>query len=162
MNDKLKYSKGLLRIFLGWLLLWAFLDKVFGWGFTTVADKSWLEGTSPTLGFLKFGSSGPFKEIFQTMAGQPIVDWLFMLGLLLIGVALILGIASRLATFGGSVMFALMYLAVLPPEHNPLIDEHIIYILILLGLYTDEAGNHWGLGRKWQQWPLVKNHPWLK
>lgn len=162
MKDKLKYSKGLLRIFLGWLLLWAFLDKVFGLGFTTEADKSWLSGTSPTLGFLKFGSSGPFKEIFQAMAGQPLVDWLFMLGLLFVGLALILGIASRLATLGGSLMFALMYLAVLPPEHNPLIDEHIIYILILMGLYIDEAGNTLGLGQKWQKCPLVKNNPWLK
>ncbi|OGY94346.1 MAG: hypothetical protein A2406_02940 [Candidatus Komeilibacteria bacterium RIFOXYC1_FULL_37_11] len=162
MKDKLKYSKGLLRIFLGWLLLWAFLDKVFGLSFTTEADKSWLGGTSPTLGFLKFGSSGPFKEIFQAMAGQPLVDWLFMLGLLFIGLALILGIASRLATLGGAMMFALMYLAVLPPEHNPLVDEHIIYILILMGLYIDEAGNNLGLGQQWQKCPLVKNNPWLK
>lgn len=162
MKDKLKYSKGLLRIFLGWLMLWAFLDKVFGLGFGTEADKSWLAGTSPTLGFLKFGSSGPFKEIFQAMAGQPLVDWLFMLGLLFVGLALILGITSFLATLGGSIMFALMYLAVLPPEHNPLIDEHILYILILIVLYIDEAGNNLGLGEKWSKSKLVKKYAWLK
>lgn len=162
MKDKLKHSKGLLRILLGWIFLWAFLDKVFGLGFSTDAEKSWLAGTSPTLGFLKFGSQGPIAPFYQAIAGQPLVDWLFMLGLLLLGVALMLGIASKLATVGGSIMLLLMYLAVLPPEHNPLIDEHIIYILILCGLYINEAKYSMGLAKKWEKLNLVKKYSWLK
>ncbi|MFA6307285.1 MAG: hypothetical protein WCS88_01145 [Patescibacteria group bacterium] len=162
MKDKLKYSKGLLRIILGWIFLWAFWDKVFGLGFATEADKSWLNGTSPTSGFLKFSTSGPFADIFQSMAGNPLIDWLFMLGLLLLGSALILGIASKLTTIGGSIMLALMYLAAIPPEHNPLVDEHIIYILILFGFYIDETNHSLGFGKKWEKCKLVKKYPILQ
>ena len=79
--------RGMARLALGWVFLWAFFDKVFGLGFTTAADKSWLDGTSPTMGFLKFGSKGPFAPFFHMMAGSPIIDWLFMMGLLLIGLS---------------------------------------------------------------------------
>src|SRR3989338_9243781 len=91
----------LLRIGMGIIFLWAFIDKVFGLGFSTLPGKAWLDGVSPTLGFLKFGSSGPFAPIFQGMAGSGIIDWLFMLGLLLVGLCLILGVGMRIAGCGG-------------------------------------------------------------
>ncbi|MER7365496.1 hypothetical protein ABT353_22580, partial [Nonomuraea wenchangensis] len=40
------------RISIGWVFLWAFLDKTFGWGFATPAAKAWINGGSPTTGFL--------------------------------------------------------------------------------------------------------------
>ena len=49
---------GILRLALGWIFLWAFLDKVFGLGFATTPEKSWINGVSPTYGFLKFGTTG--------------------------------------------------------------------------------------------------------
>lgn len=162
MQDKLKYIKGLLRLAMGWIFLWSFLDKVFGLGFATPTDKSWLAGTSPTLGMLKFGTSGPFKEVFQAIAGLQIIDWLFMLGLLLVGIALILGIANKLATTGGIIILLLIYLSILPPEHNPLIDEHIIYILILLLLYANGATYSLGFGKRWEEIKIVKKYPNLK
>jgi thiosulfate dehydrogenase [quinone] large subunit len=45
---------GLARIGLGWTFLWAFADKLWGLGFSTLPEKSWLAGASPTTGFLKF------------------------------------------------------------------------------------------------------------
>ena len=83
-NFKSQYVWGVLRLLLGWTFLWAFVDKLFGLGFNTVADKSWLDGVSPTFGFLKFGTKGPFASLYQSLAGNPVVDWLFMMGLLLI------------------------------------------------------------------------------
>lgn len=150
------YVWALLRIFLGFIFLWAFLDKLFGLGFSTVPDKSWLMGGSPTSGFLKMGTHGPFASIFQSMAGNPLVDWLFMLGLLLIGLALILGIGLKIAGYSGSLLLLLMWMAAFPPKTNPVIDEHIIYILILLGLTTTPE-NHW-----WSKTKLVKKYPILK
>ncbi|MEV4569763.1 hypothetical protein AB0K12_38895 [Nonomuraea sp. NPDC049419] len=41
------------RIAIGWIFLWAFLDKTFGWGFATPSDRAWIAGGSPTTGFLK-------------------------------------------------------------------------------------------------------------
>jgi thiosulfate dehydrogenase (quinone) large subunit len=162
MQNFIHYIRGILRIAMGWIFLWAFIDKVFGLGFATAADKSWLAGNSPTVGFLKFGTTGPFSGLFQAIAGNAIVDWAFMLGLLLIGLALILGIAMKLAAIGGTIMMLLMYLAVLLPEHNPIIDEHLIYALVLIGLYLNKAGNHWGLGSWWSNTSLVQKYPCLR
>ena len=67
---------------MGLIFLWAFIDKVFGLGFATTADKSWIAGGSPTTGFLQFGVHGPFAGFYHSLSGIPIVDVLFMLGLL--------------------------------------------------------------------------------
>ena len=121
----------LIRIALGWIFFWAFLDKLFGLGLATEAGKAWLAGGSPTSGFLLHATQGPFAGVFQALANQPVVDWLFMLGLLGIGLALIFKQQMKLATRSGMLLMFLMWLAVLPPAHNPLIDDHIIYILVL-------------------------------
>src|SRR3989344_4887256 len=115
MSIKGQYFIASLRIGLGLIFLWSFFDKLFGLGFATASNKSWLAGTSPTFGFLKFGTHGPFKPIFESLAGNPVVDWLFMLGLLSVGTALVLGIARKIATLSGTLMLFLMWLAVFPP-----------------------------------------------
>lgn len=160
MNDsKMKYVWVALRIAMGWLFLWPFLDKVFGLGFATPPDGAWIRGGSPTFGFLNFGTSGPFAPIFQSLAGNPIVDFAFMMGLLLIGLSLILGIGVRIAGFSGAVLVLLMWLAYLPPEHNPLIDEHVIYAVLLVGLALVRAGQWFGLGSRvskmWRSAPAL-------
>lgn len=162
MENAKKYVWGLLRIFMGWIFLWPFLDKLFGWGFATEPDKAWLAGASPTYGFLKFGTHGPLAGIFQNMAGNAFVDWLFMLGLLLIGLALILGIGVKIAAKAGSLMLLFMWLAALPPEHNPIIDDHIIYILVLLSLKLNHAGDYLGFGKQWSNTTLVQKYKILR
>lgn len=153
---------GLLRISLGWTFFWAFIDKLFGLGFTTASDKAWLAGGSPTFGFLKFAAKGPFAEFYQSLAGSVVVDWLFMMGLLGVGLALMLGIAVRVAAVSGIAMMLLMFTAVLPPEHNPIVDEHIIYALVLVSFLYLPVGSKWGLGSKWSRLSLVQKMPWLK
>jgi len=140
-----------LRIGMGLIFLWAFFDKVFGLGFATTAENAWLNGGSPTAGFLNFATKGPFAEIFQSIAGNIFVDWLFMLGLLCIGISLTLGIFVKLGSFSGGVMLLLMYLAVIPPEHHPVLDDHIIYILVMIGLFYSDAGKTWGLERRFSR-----------
>lgn len=152
---------GLLRIAFGFIFFWAFIDKVFGLGFATTAEKAWLNGGSPTLGFLKMAAKGPFASLYHGMAGMPLVDWLFMLGLLGIGAALILGIGMRIACYSGAVFVILLYSAVLPPANNPILDEHIIYFFLFLLLNTNNAGNHLGFGAQWKGTTLVKRYPFL-
>ncbi len=147
---------------MGWLLLWAFVDKLWGLGFSTEAGKTWLDGVSPTLGFLKFGTSGPLASFYQGLAGQAWVDWLYMIGLAAMGVALILGIGVRIAGFAGALFMLLLYGAVLPKEHNPFLDEHLVYILVLIGLALSRSGHALGLGRWWSQTALVKRFPFLE
>jgi thiosulfate dehydrogenase (quinone) large subunit len=153
---------GILRIFMGWIFLWPFIDKLFGLGFATEAGKGWINGGSPTTGFLSFATKGPFASLFQSLAGSAIVDWLFMLGLLLIGVSLILGIFNKLAAYSGTLMLLFMYFAVLPPEHNPIIDDHIIYSIILLVLLHFKAGNYLGLGKKWSKNKFVRKNKFFE
>ncbi len=150
-----------LRLGLGLIFLWAFVDKLFGLGFTTAASKSWLGGTSPTSGFLQFGTQGPLATLFQSLSGSIIIDWLFMLGLVAIGLALTLGVALRLARLGGIAMMLLIYAAIFPPEHHPFIDEHIVYVFVLALLPTVQAGHTWGLGGWWGSTALVRRFPLL-
>ena len=147
---------GLTRLSLGWVFLWAFLDKTFGLGHETAKADAWINGGSPTFGFLNFGAAGPFKGVYNDIAGQGWADWLFMIGLAGIGIALILGIAMNIAAFSGAVMMVLMWTAVLPPENNPFMDDHLIYGAVLVLLALLGAGRYLGLGAYWERLPLVK------
>lgn len=129
--NKQKIVFTLLRVSMGFIFLWAFLDKTFGLGFATTSSKAWINGGSPTTGFLSSAVKGPFAEFFQSLAGVVAVDWLFMLGLLFIGATLLLNRYIKWGCAAGMLMMALMYLALLFPENNPVVDDHIIYILVL-------------------------------
>ena len=134
VTSALRYSMGL-------IFLWAFIDKTFGLGFATKSASAWIAGGSPTYGFLTFAAKGPLAGFFQGLAGVPLVDWAFMLGLLFVGGTLLANKFVRWGALAGSAMLALMYLALLLPENNPLIDDHIIYILVLahVALHSDRS-----------------------
>lgn len=143
------------RVVLGWIFLWAFVDKMWGLGFATKSGQGWIDGISPTEGFLKFGVTETFGNFFHVLAGNVWVDWLFMIGLLGIGLALMLGVAVRIATISGIVMMLLMYAALFPSVHNPLIDEHIVYAVLLWGIYINR---HEGSARWWRKLRLVATY----
>lgn len=172
-NERAMKIWGVTRISLGFIFLWAFFDKLIGLGFATCRDKAtdvvsvmcdsaWLQGGSPTFGFLNFGTSGPFADFFQSMAGNTLVDWLFMIGLLGIGLALILGIGMRIATYSGALMMVLMYLAAMPSANNPIIDDHIVYALVLFGLLAQDENQKYGFGSSWRKLDIVKKYPILR
>ncbi|MEJ7773243.1 MAG: hypothetical protein WKF72_00415 [Nocardioidaceae bacterium] len=167
------YALGALRIVIGWTFLWAFFDKLLALGFGTgrnpetgVVDRfgaeAWINGGSPTEGFLAFGAKGPFKGFYNSIAGDSWANWGFMLGLLAIGVALTLGIAMRLAVGAGALMYLLMWTVALAPENNPIVDAHVIGALavIVLGLFG--AGHYLGLGSWWGKQSTVEKFPILK
>lgn len=162
MVKKEQWIWALLRIALGLIFFWAFIDKVFGLGFATASDKSWLLGVSPTEGFLRFGTQGPFAAVYQSVAGSVVVDWLFMVGLLLIGLSLLLGVGMRVAGYSGALLMVLMWTAVLPPEHHPFLDEHIVYGIVLIGLTFVKAGHVFGFGKWWSKTKLVKKYRFLE
>lgn len=151
-----------LRISLGLIFLWAFFDKIFGLGFATASGKSWLDGVSPTLGFLKFGTTGPLSQLYKGLAGNLLVDWLFMFGLLGIGFSLIVGIGLRIAGYSGALLMLLLWSSMLPPKNHPFLDEHIIYSLVLLIVANGNMGKTLGLGNWWSEINLVKKYTFLK
>jgi thiosulfate dehydrogenase (quinone) large subunit len=166
-----------LRIVFGLTFLWAFFDKLLALGFSTGAvvndqgaktgidffgKDAWIHGGNPTLGFLKFGASGPFKGFYNAIAGEAWVNVAFMAGLLAIGIALTFGIAMRLGTIAGFVMYLMMWTVALWPATNPVLDEHILGALSMLVLGLTLAGNTWGAGKAWAKTELVQRFPILR
>jgi thiosulfate dehydrogenase [quinone] large subunit len=159
-------SLAVLRIATGFIFLWAFLDKTFGLGFSTASAASWINGGKPSQGFLNSPAVvGPLKPFFAAIA-SPASDVLFMLGMLAIGVAVILGIGLRVSAVAGTVILIFMYLAEWPfaanaGSTNPLVDYHIIYALSLITAALLFEGDTWGLGRSWKRLSIVQKHRWL-
>jgi thiosulfate dehydrogenase [quinone] large subunit len=162
-----------LRIGIGLVFVWAFLDKTFGLGYATPGERAWLNGGSPTKGFLGGLDHGPFASMFQSWAGAAWADWLFMLGLAGIGIAVVLGIGLRIAAVSGTLMMLLMWAAEWPLARftdageptmstNPVLDYHILYALVLIVVAVTAAGNTWGFGRYWANLDFVKRNPWLR
>ncbi|WP_231600608.1 MULTISPECIES: DoxX family protein [unclassified Salinibacterium] len=155
-----------LRLATGFLFLWAFLDKTFGLGFSTPAERAWINGGGPSQGFLTGDAVvGPLKPAFAAIA-SPASDILFMLGMIGIGVAVMLGIGLRISAVAGTIMMLLMYLAEWPfaanaGSTNPLVDYHIIYALALITIAVLSAGDTWGVGRAWKRLSIVQKMPWL-
>jgi thiosulfate dehydrogenase (quinone) large subunit len=150
---------GIVRILLGSVFLWSFLDKTFGL-YATAPGESWLAGNSPTSGYL--GSvDGTFGGVFNAMAGQAWVDWSFMLGMGLVGAALVLGVGLRLAAVGAVALMGTLYLSSLPLENNPVVDEHLIYAVLAVALASIRAGDTLGAGRWWSSLAVVRNNRWL-
>lgn len=149
------------RIIIGWTFLWAFIDKLFGLGFATPAERAWLSGGTPAQGFIK-GIESPFRDFFQIFA-NPFGDVLFMAGLLGIGVAMIVGAGLRLAAVTGTLLLLFMYLAQLPLSvggTNPITDSHWIEAAMLIIAASTLAGDTWGVGRWWAG--VIGDRAWLR
>ena len=149
------------RILIGWVFLWAFLDKTFGLGFATPAERAWITGGTPAQGYIN-GIEGPFHGFFQIFA-NPFGDVLFMAGLLGIGVAMILGAGLRLAAVTGTLLMFFMYLAAIPVSvggTNPITDSHWIEAAVLIISAVTLSGDTWGLGKWWAG--VIGNNTWLR
>jgi thiosulfate dehydrogenase [quinone] large subunit len=164
-----------LRLGFGLTFLWAFFDKLLALGYATgknaetgavdyFGPDAWVNDGSPTFGFLNFGVSedNPFHGTFTSIAGDAWADWLFMLGLLGIGLALTFGVGMRLAAVSGAVLYLLMWVASWPLENNPVLDDHLLGAFTVVVLAVTLAGDTWGLGRAWAKTNLVRRFPVLR
>ena len=163
-----------LRLGFGLTFLWAFLDKLLALGFATgvngetgAVDRfgpdAWIHGGSPTTGFLKSVDPGNwFHGFFTGMAGSAWADWLFMIGLAGIGLALTLGIGMRIAAATGALLYAFMWAASFPLANNPVIDDHVIGAVTVIALALVLAGDEWGFGQRWARTSLVRRYGWLR
>lgn len=109
----------MLRAVVGLGFLFAGLDKFLMWASNGVPFTA--------KGFLQFGSTGawlgsdpkavvnPTHAFWVSIAGNPglmsIIDTLVVFGECAVGIALILGLATRFAGLAGAVMMALFYVA---------------------------------------------------
>jgi thiosulfate dehydrogenase [quinone] large subunit len=152
---------GITRIALGFVFLWAFLDHLIGFGRSTPAAQSWLNGGSPVRDYL-LSVHGTFAAFFNDLARQAWTEPLYEVGLAAIGVALILGMGMRVAACTGGVLLIMMWLSALPVTHGPILDEHLIYTLAIAGLALANAGDTLGLGTWWSRRWVVRRIPVLR
>lgn len=161
----------LLRLSIGFVFLWAFLDKFFGLGYATPSAGAWIRGGSPTRGFLSNVDVGPFQSAFNAIAGTWWADTLFMLGLLGVGLAVMLGVFMNVSAIAGSLLMVLMWVAEWPlaqftssgeltRSSNPFMDYHLIYALVLIVLAVIGAGRYFGIAPWWAR--VTGGKAWLR
>jgi len=157
-HTAIAYAIVFLRVALGWVFFQAGVQKIL--------NPEWTAA-----GYLTNVPEGnPLLSMWASFAGNPVIDFLNAWGAALLGICLILGLLVRWSAFWGAVMM-LFYWASgleggltqgLPVANGWIVDEHIIYALLLFGLGAIGAGRVLGLDRLVEQWPIVKNNSWLR
>ncbi|WP_150461923.1 hypothetical protein [Nesterenkonia ebinurensis] len=151
------YVLAVVRILIGFEFLWAFLDKTFGLTFNTPAGQGWIHGVSPTYGYLS--AERALDGVFEPLADLKIVEVLFMLGLLGVGIGLIAGIAVRISSLAAMAMLILMWAAAFPIATNPVVNYNLIQAVIVLVFPLVLAHQKLSLAGPWQK--LTAKAPWL-
>lgn len=144
----------LLRIAMAWVFLYAASHQVFepGWSAT---------------GFLAHTKT--FHGLFVLFTGPvmgPIVSFLVEYGHLLIGLSLLVGLATRASSIAAIALMILYWMAhmdfpFISNTNNFLVDEHIVYALVLGMLIVKHAGHVWGLDAWASRNTLVENNKLL-
>ena len=167
-------AAAILRLGIGFVYLWGFISQGFGlgytnqivnqsapsptevqyhWDFNYDADNGWITSGfkhSPTEGYVDNNTHGPLAPVVQNLP-TGLVDfmWIFAIGGL--GIALMLGICSRIAGWGGLILNLMIWFSVFPPSTNPVIDaEHFMFAFTIFLLMWLHASNYWGIGRWWR------------
>lgn len=143
-----------LRIALGWVMLYA--------GLTKVTNPAWTAE-----GYLKGAKT--FPELYAWFASPgilPFINFINEWGLTLLGVSLILGLFVRLSSLFGALLMLLYYLPALTFPFIKttafIVDEHIIYALVLLFFASAKAGRVWGLEKWCSGLPVCSKFPVIR
>lgn len=139
------------RLIMGWIFLWAFFDKLFGLGFSTPAERAWIRGGAPAQGYIG-GIEEPLAGFFQPLFLNAFGDWLFMIGLLGLGIALTLGIGLKVAAVAGTLLLTFMWISQFPPlmgGTNPITTSHWVEAAVVIISAVTLSGDTWGMGRWW-------------
>ena len=59
-------------------------------------------------------------------------------------------------------MYPFMYAAIMLPENNPIIDDHLVGAIVMVVLALTLAGDTWGLGKTWARTHLVRRFAFLR
>jgi len=118
----------ILRVAIGWHFLYEGIAKI-------------LQGNWTASGFL-LNTSGFFSGFYHWIANSPTIlqisDILNMYGLLLIGLALFIGMFSRVASLAGALLLTVYYFAY-PPFGNPMLNASDGHLFIVDKLFIETA-----------------------
>lgn len=161
VSNSFKVIFTILRIFIGWHLMYE--------GILKITDPAW------TSAAYLAGSNGPLSGLFQVILGSEFllktVDILNAWGLTLIGLGLILGHRTRFFGIAGALLLLMYYLAYppfigglggLPVEGNYLfIDKNLIEAMMLFGFAFFPKGFLYGLDQILLTWK-IRLHPFSR
>lgn len=154
MNKYQKIFLFLLRVSTGWLMFYA--------GITKILNPNW--SAAGYLGNAKTFSG--FYNWFLQPDMLPYTNFVNEWALTLLGVVLILGVFVRLGSILGAVLMLLYYFPVLQfpyiAPYSYIVDDHIIYALVLLVLASFKAGRYWGLENWCSNLPVCSKFPKLR
>lgn len=145
----------LLRVSMGALFFYA--------GITKVLNPNWTAA-----GYLKGAKTFPeLYNFFSQPNMLPITNFINEWGLTLLGASLLLGISVRLSSYLGALLMLLYYIPILKfpyaGANSFLVDQHIIFILVLLFLGEVKAGRiGWGLENWCSKLPICSKYPALR
>jgi thiosulfate dehydrogenase [quinone] large subunit len=135
----------LTRTGLGWLFFWA--------GITKVLNPAW-----SAAGYLD--NAKTFAGFYHWVASPailPVVNFVNAWGLTLLGISVILGVGMRISAPLGALLMMLYYFPILgfpyPNHHAFIVDEHIIYALLLLLLSALRESRVGGVGTWYKRLP---------
>ncbi len=141
MNTQTQVSFLFLRLTMGFLFLYAGLSKIM--------NPAW-----SAAGFLSGAKT--LAPLYHWLALPANIGWVNVLnewGLTLLGVSLILGIFVRLSSKLGIALMLLYYIPGLeglhPNPHALIIDEHIVYIAVLVLFASFRVGRFYGFDGWW-------------
>lgn len=153
------YAIVLMRVMMGWVM--------FQGGIVKVLDPEWTAA-----GFLQFAvpEGNPFMGMWANFAGNPLIDGLVAWGLTLTGIGLILGAFTRWNAFWAAFMMIMFWMAsltggfaeFLPLEHGWVVDDHLIYAIVLFGLGALGSGRILGVDAVIEKMDVVKENGFLK
>jgi uncharacterized membrane protein YphA (DoxX/SURF4 family) len=140
----------------------ALLRIVIGWHFLYEGWAKFLQPGWTSEGYLK-SSAGPLAALFHALGSNDgvvrVIDFLNIWGLILTGLALMLGVAVRKAAMGGMALLALYYLAH-PPLFAPLthgfhegsyllVNKNLVELFALLAVFFLPA-SRFGIEALWR------------
>lgn len=143
-----------LRLGIGWLFFYS--------GITKILNPDWTSA-----GYLKNAKTFTFfYHALLSPSVLPIIDFINEWGLLLLGISLIFGVFVRLSSILGAALMLLYYFPILdfpyPNTYSFLIDEHIIYALVLILFATLRAGRIYGMENWCVNLPICLKFPKLR
>lgn len=151
----LAYWLIIMRFAVGWWMLHAGLDKFLAWPF----DAGWFVG-----GAAAGTSLGPFVTLFSEGAALAFVNIMIPLGQTLIGLGLIFGALTRLASFFGAVLMTFFY--IINGETggwaHGLVTGDLLGLLIFAMIATLGAGRVLGVDAYLARTGFFENHPKLQ
>lgn len=156
-----RYFLAIVRIGMGWLLIWSFFDKVFGLGFFTPAGGGWIDGVSPS-SYISYVASGPLADFYMSLGGNVFVDILMMAGLLCIGGTLIFGFASKICTATFIAFMLIMFSLQLPPNDNPIINYKVLLAVAMLAIYYMGGFEKLSIYNWYKELAIVRRFPILE